>query len=181
MSKPKTKAEILYDSDVESETSKQQEPITEVVKPQNTQQDAPKQWDNFVNDDIEKPTKTAKITKQQQDLFTCQYCKKGFCRNYYLNRHLDEGRCSVKRSIDVSKEIELKALEQAINAKLQKQELRREKKALKEQNKLVEQPVKPVVEKPIKPVVPRAEPKQNKQVAEPPQQTTNRPRYIINF
>lgn len=196
MIQPKNKSKILYDSENESESTEQLKPSTATTEPQNTTQDAPKQWDNFVNDDIEKPVKKPKLTKQQQDLFSCQFCNKGFCRNYYLNRHLEDGRCSVKRAIDSSKEIELKAIEDAINAKLQKQELRKEKKALKEQvNKIVEPsttvPVKVVQPKPVKPVKQVKEPKpkavkpvpvkeENIQV-EQYEQVQKYPRYIINF
>lgn len=187
---------ILYDSEPESdgeEEIKQEQnnplPQNETVKPPKPQTKTKvvkhkiqEQWDKFVNDDIEKQQiKQLKQQKEPEKLYKCEYCSKGFAKNYYLNRHIQEGRCSVKRDIDLRRERELKELELNLSLKLQKQEERKKKKAIKdaevvEQNK----PVK--LEKP--PRKPRAQP-QKATYTEPivvqPNPVRQLPKYVFNF
>lgn len=182
---------ILYDSEPESEEEgeirqeeikplPQNEPIKppkQPLKPKATKHRVAEQWEQFVNDDIEK--QQIKPQKEPEKLFKCEFCNKGFAKNYYLNRHIQEGRCTIKRDIDLRRERELKELEAQITLKLQKQQERKAKKALK-----VVEPVEPV--KPVKPPrKPRAppKPKQEYRQEEPVyiQPKPKPPKYIINF
>jgi hypothetical protein len=38
-------------------------------------------------------------------------CSKTFARNYYLNRHIDEGRCNVKRNMELAKQKQAEEVE----------------------------------------------------------------------
>lgn len=170
----KKKQEILYDSEVENVEAEQvEQPIT-AEQPQNVQQVAP---------NIEQPKTRATKSKiivnpDVKESFKCTYCEKCFARNYYLNRHIEEGRCTIKRNIDISREKQLKEIEDKINLKLQKKDMRAEKKLMKSMTSVVN-PVKAVKEVKPKPV---AKQPVQQQVQQPVQQQA-RPRsgFIVNF
>lgn len=189
---------ILYDSEPESEEEGEvrqeyNEPLpqNETIKPPKPPPKTPskpkvikhkiqEQWTDFVNDDIEK--QQIKSKKEPEKLYKCEFCNKGFAKNYYLNRHIQEARCTIKRDIDLRRERELKELEAQITLKLQKQQ---ERKARKEQKVKPVEYVEPV--KPKQPRKPRAppKPKQEYRQEEPvyiqPKPQRQIPKYIINF
>jgi hypothetical protein len=168
----KKKQEILYDSEVENVEAEQvEQPIT-AEQPQNVQQVAPN-----LEQQKTLATKSKTIIKPDvKETFKCTYCEKCFARNYYLNRHIEDGRCTIKRNMDISREKQLKEIEDKINLKLQKKDMRVEKKLMK----AISSAVKPVsqkqVQQPVKAV------KEVKPVQQPVQQQA-RPRsgFIVNF
>ena len=181
---------VLYNSDDDDDTICDVEiseplPQPNIVLPQNENVDnlaknkskakkskakVPEDWNELINDEFEE--KQEKDTPKKE-LFKCEFCQRGFIRNYHLNRHIIEQRCTVKREIDRLKEIELLEKEQKLNQKAVKKKIREDKKLLKEKeneaNKEKEKAVvqKAVVQKPViqKPVI-------QKQVI---------PRFVINF
>ena len=126
----KKSQEILYDSAEESvEASQVVEQPPEQV-PQNINIVAPKP---------QRAPKTAVNVAQPKESFVCPLCSKIFARNYYLNRHIEDGRCNVKRSMDLAKQKQAEEVERLLLAKLNKKAEREAKKA----TKAVVQPVKP--------------------------------------
>lgn len=192
------KNKILYDSDYDVENDKDDEieEVEPVSMPQDEIKEAPlfkikpkknkkitikqpvKNWNEFLNDDIEKPQKTE--IKENEELFTCKFCNKSYKRVYHLNRHLEDNRCTVKRDIDKRRGFELDEMEKAIMLKLQKKELNKEKKIMK-QRLTIKEPI-PIKPKAIKqPVIRKqAQPKQQEPTIYKPQ-NNNVPKYIINF
>lgn len=91
------------------------------------EQNQNKDWNEFVNDDIE----------IKMPIFTCPDCNKDFKRKHFLERHLRELRCSVNRK------------------KLMEEKQLFEEKKLMEQKRILEKPKhvkpKPVKKAPVKP------------------------------
>lgn len=177
----KKSQEILYDSEPENVAHNEVVTPVAVTQPQNIPIVAPIP--------IKPPSRAPKSqtvtkypdivakTETKTEMFKCAYCDRQFVRNYYLNRHIEDGRCTVLRNIEKAKEKQLKDLEDKINQKLQEKNLRDEKKQMKALTTVKEvkpvkatkdKPVKPVKDKPVKPI-------------EPVQQQRPRSGFIINF
>jgi hypothetical protein len=171
----KKSQEILYDSEPENvETN-------EVVQTEAVQipQDIPIVAPIPIRPIRAPKSKIALEPVAKTETFKCAYCDKQFVRNYYLNRHIEDGRCPVIRNINKAKEKQLKDLEVKINQKLHKKDLREEKKQMKALTTVVK-------ETPVKAVKPRAvKPVQSAQPVQPVQQPVQQPRqrsgFIINF
>ena len=167
----KKSQEILYDSEVENVETNEVVEVVAVAQPQIIPIVAPIP--------IRAPKSQTPVKVDEiKESFKCAYCDKQFVRNYYLNRHVEDGRCPVIRNIAKAKEKQLKDLEDKINQKLHKKDLREEKKQMKALTTPVkEKPVKPVkAVKPVKQVQPVP-------AVQPVQQYQQRPKngYIVNF
>ena len=165
----KKSQEILYDSEEENTQAVQQEQPQPQEMPQDQSIVAPKP---------QRAPKQTPVKEAVKQTFTCQLCNKQFARNYYLNRHIDEGRCNVKRNIELAKQKQLEETERLILEKMNKKAERLAKKEAK-----MSQPVK-------QPVKQAKNPPQQQQPAPPPprpqappprQQQTPYPNFIINF
>jgi len=148
------KSKILYDSEPESEEEPQIKnevvPSNQIITPSEqpeipklktsnrqskkiTEQPKPEEWTNFVDDNLEKYK--AKTRGLQPKNFKCKYCNAEFVREYNLTRHIDDLRCTVKRDEDIKRQQEIKEIEKQLIIKLQKKELRKERKILKDKLK----------------------------------------------
>lgn len=107
----KKSKEILYDSEeentqaVQQEQPQQQEMPQEVniiaPKPQRAPRKQPPPQPQQPPPQPQQPPPQAKEAAQKA-IFQCQLCNKQFAKNYYLN--IDEGRCNVKRNIELAKQ-----------------------------------------------------------------------------
>ena len=187
----KKSQEILYDSEEEYTPVEQQEQPQPEQMPQNVKIVAPKpQRASKIKNDIQQVQPPVQPQIQQQiqpqiqsqpeekPKFECNLCHKMFARNYYLNRHIDDGRCNVKRNIDLAKQKQLEENERLLLEKLKKKELRLVKKEAK-----AVQPVKEVKKttQPKQQSQPKQQPPQRPPAPPPRQQQTPYPNFIINF
>jgi hypothetical protein len=173
----KKSQEILYDSEVEMI---QEAPIANELPPplpQDIEYVAPKP----VIKQMAPRAKTA-VKTDIKAIFTCEFCHKNFARNYYLNRHIEDGRCNVKRNLDLSQAKQLKETEDKINLKIQQKELRAQKKLMKQTAPIKQAPVKQAPVKPVKPVAVYADARRERKA---PLKQAIEPRktggFIVNF
>jgi hypothetical protein len=177
----KKSQEILYCSEEENEPVEQQEQIQPEPMPQNIKINAPKpQRVSKAKINTQQPEikEIQQPIPQEKQTFQCQLCNKQFARNYYLNRHVDEGRCSVKRNMDLARQKQMEENERLILEKMKKRDLRLAKKEAKQS-----QPIKQVKKQiqsrqpPQRPQTPPPRP----QAPAPRQHQTPFPNFIINF
>jgi len=156
----KKSKEILYESDDEKEIAEQ----IDNEMPQNINIVAPKPIKAI------KAIKAIKIPQikekeipqiKEKEIFKCELCNKQFIRNYYLNRHIDEGRCNVKRNIDLAKQKQFEENEKILLEKILKKTLKVKKQAKPKKQPQIQQPQRPPTP--------------------PPQIQQPRLKYIINF
>lgn len=187
----KKSQEILYCSEEENEPVEQQEQLQPEPMPQNIKTVAPKpQRASKVKNNILSPPQVEPLQTQpepqiksqpqekQKQIFQCQLCNKQFARNYYLNRHIDEGRCSVKRNMDLARQKQMEENERLILEKMKKRDMRIAKKEAKQA-----QPVKQVKKQtqPRQPPQTPQTPPPRPQAPAPRQPQNPLSNFIINF
>ena len=165
----KKSQEILYDSEVENVEA----PQVEEQQPQQVPQNVP-----IVAPKPQRAPKAKVVATPQKESFICPLCSKTFARNYYLNRHIDDGRCNVKRNMELAKQKQAEEVERLLLDKLNKKAEREAKKA----TKAAKPPAKPA-KKPPQTKATKAAPQQAPQQQQQQQQTHYNPHpdFIVNF
>jgi hypothetical protein len=184
----KKSQEILYDSEEEYIPQEQQEQQHVQEIPQNVNIVAPKpQRAKKPKINIPQvqppqpqepqvpPQPQVQSQPEEKQKFECKLCHKMFARNYYLNRHIDEGRCNVKRNMDLAKQKQMEENERLILEKMRK----RDERIAKKEAKAV-QPVKQV-KKPPQPKQQLQQPPQRPPAPAPIQHQSPYSNFIINF